>query len=282
MGGYKQPQQLMALNYALSLGEPIDLAINVDGFNEVALAIAENLHDGISPFYPRRWSRRVEGAPAVGSLRLLGQIAAWNEERSRKAGLCAARPLAWSSACHLLWTALDRRLAQRVFAAEQELVRLQPPAESFVARGPAFKKRPRRKVCRALAEHWARSSTLMFDLSRSLGIPYLHFLQPNQYLAGSKPMSREERLVAVRPGHPYRSPVEDCYPVLIETGHALAERGVPFQSLTGLFARHPEPLYADACCHYNSEGNRLLGEAIGKTAVDALNRARRPAARPEP
>lgn len=196
MGGYKQPQQLMALNYALSLGEPIDLAINVDGFNEVALAIAENLKDGIYPFYPRRWSTRVEGAPAVESLRLIGRIAAWRDERLRKAGLCVARPLAWSPACHLLWTALDRRLAQRVFEAEQELARLQPPAERFVARGPAFKKRPRPKVCRVLAEHWARSSTLMFDLCRARGIPYLHFLQPNQVSAGleaDEPRGRARR-----------------------------------------------------------------------------------------
>jgi len=270
MGGYKQPQQLMALNYALSLGEAIDLAVNIDGFNEVALSIAENLKDGTYPFYPRRWSTRVQGAPAIDSLRLIGRIAALKEERLRKAGLCAARPLAWSPACHLLWTALDRRLAQRAFEAEQELVRLQPRAESFVAHGPVFGDPPRPQVCRVLAEHWARSSTLMSDLCRARGIPYLHFLQPNQYLPGSKSMSREEELVAVRPAHPYRSPVEDCYPVLIDTGRALAGRGIPFQSLTGLFAAHSEPLYADSCCHYNLEGNRLLGQAIGKAAAGAL------------
>jgi len=270
MGGYKQPQQLMALNYALSLGEPIDLAINIDGFNEVALAIAENLKNGTYPFYPRRWSARVEGAPAIESLRLIGRIESWKEERLRKASLCAARPLAWSPACHLLWSALDRGLARRELAAEQELARLQPRAESFVARGPVFADRPRPQVCRVLAEHWSRSSTLMSDLCRARGITYLHFLQPNQYLPGSKPMSREEELVAVKPVHPYRSPVEDCYPVLIETGRALAGRGIPFQSLTGLFAGHPEPLYADSCCHYNLEGNRLLGQAVGKAAAAAF------------
>ena len=200
MGGYKQPQQLMALNYVLSLGEKIDLAVNIDGFNEVALSIADNLQDGVYPFYPRRWPARVQGDPRsipCGS----GRIAVWKEERLRKAGLCASRPLAWSPACHLLWTALDRRLARRVFAAEQELERLQPRAESFLARGPAFEpafeEMPRPQVCRILAEHWARSSTLMADLCRARGIPYVHLLQPNQYLPGSKPMSREEELLAV-------------------------------------------------------------------------------------
>jgi len=270
MGGYKQPQQLMALNYALSLGKTIDFAIELDGFNEVALPIAENLKDGIYPFFPRGWSARVAGAPALDALRLVGKIEVWKEERLRNTRLCSARPLDWSPTCHLLWSALDRRLTRRMFEGERELASLQPRNESFLARGPAFGYLPRPAVCRLLAEQWARSSTLMFDLCRARGIPYLHFLQPNQYLPGSKPMSREEKLVAVDPAQPYKSPVEDCYPSLIETGRSLVEQGVPFHDLTALFVGHPEPLYSDACCHYNLEGNRLLAEAIGRVVVKTL------------
>lgn len=35
--GYKQPQQLMILNYLLALGAEFDVVINLDGFNEVSL-----------------------------------------------------------------------------------------------------------------------------------------------------------------------------------------------------------------------------------------------------
>ena len=35
--GYKQPQQLLVLSYFLSIGQPFDLVVNIDGFNEVAL-----------------------------------------------------------------------------------------------------------------------------------------------------------------------------------------------------------------------------------------------------
>jgi len=83
-------------------------------------------------------------------------------------------------------------------------------------------------------------------------------------------MSHQERLVAIDPAHPYKPPVEDCYPVLIEAGKALVGRGVPFHDLTGLFAGHPEPLYDDTCCHYNDEGYRLLAKTIDKTVVEAL------------
>ena len=36
-GGYKQPQQLAALSEALLLGVPLDVVVNIDGYNEVAL-----------------------------------------------------------------------------------------------------------------------------------------------------------------------------------------------------------------------------------------------------
>jgi len=35
--GYKQPQQLLVLSYFLSIGQPFDMVMNIDGFNEVAL-----------------------------------------------------------------------------------------------------------------------------------------------------------------------------------------------------------------------------------------------------
>ena len=37
--GYKQPQQLLAVNYFLSLGSEYDLVINVDGYNDIVLPV---------------------------------------------------------------------------------------------------------------------------------------------------------------------------------------------------------------------------------------------------
>src|SRR5581483_3419802 len=53
IGGFKQPQQLMALTYMLSLGGHFDVVINVDGFNEVTLPVNENLPNHVFPFFPR-------------------------------------------------------------------------------------------------------------------------------------------------------------------------------------------------------------------------------------
>lgn len=277
MGGYKQPQQLMALSWALSLGAKLDLAINLDGFNEIALPVAENARAGIYPFYPRWWSARVAGIQSGETLRLLGLAELYKERRRERSGLCASWPLAWSSTCHLAWTALDRRLAVRAYDTEQRLAALVPRRESFLTRGPASEPGEAAALYPRLVEHWARASRLMFDFCRARGIPYFHFLQPNQYLPGSKPMGREEQRIAIDPKQPYRKPVEEGYPLLIEAGRSLAASGVPFTDLTALFAGHPEPLYSDTCCHYNREGNRLLATAIGRAVLAALGGPQPPA-----
>jgi len=64
-GGYKQPQQLLALAYLLSLGVQIDVLVLLDGFNEVALAPVENTPRGVFPFFPRSGS----SAPPISATR---------------------------------------------------------------------------------------------------------------------------------------------------------------------------------------------------------------------
>lgn len=74
----------------------------------------------------------------------------------------------------------------------------------------------------------------MHSLCQGYQIEYFHFLQPSQYVAPSKPMSPEEREVAIREDHPYRESAELGYPYLIEEGRLLSQRGVRFHDLTGM------------------------------------------------
>jgi hypothetical protein len=80
-GGYKQPQQLMALTYLLALGAHFDLVINVDGFNEVALPAAENVPQGYSPYYPRGWQLQV-GPLDMEQRKLVGRISYQRDRRA--------------------------------------------------------------------------------------------------------------------------------------------------------------------------------------------------------
>jgi hypothetical protein len=266
IGGYKQPQQLMTLNWVLSLGQHLDLVISLSGFNEVAMTATENLPAGVFPFFPRAWQLRIAGAKTTESMARLGELAYLRRQRSEKAGLCADWPLSWSPTCHLLWRTLDARAAADLVEREQNLASASGDERPFVSFGPSFEGRSKAETYRLLGAQWARSETLMYHLARSAGVPSYHFLQPNQYVKGSKPMGEEERRIAISENQRFRLPVEEGYSYFIAAGEELVRSGVPFRDLTQLFAETEEVVYADDCCHLNQLGNAALGIEVGRQA----------------
>ena len=105
----------------------------------------------------------------------------------------------------------------------------------------------------------------MNAVARAKGIRYFHFLQPNQYVDGSKPMGDEERRGAIKEDHPYRLSVRKGYPVLTDLGKDLIRRGVTFVDLTNIYANNRDVLYRDNCCHVNTAGQRIIVDAMVKT-----------------
>lgn len=105
MGGYRQPQQLLELTYLLARGARFDAVVSVDGFNEVALPMAENAPNGVSLFYPRQWHLLLGGAGNRDRDLLVGRIAVLEDERAvwarratAGAGPCASSPRRRSAA----------------------------------------------------------------------------------------------------------------------------------------------------------------------------------------
>jgi len=262
-GGYKQPQQLIALAWLLALGGELDVVVNLDGFNEVALDAVENAEQGVFPAYPRGWALRVERFADPGLVERVGAIAVLESRQAGLAGSFAAVPWRYSITAGLVWTLLDRRASGALAEARRALNAYRPADRRFQATGPP---RPATDdaVYEDLADIWQRGSLQLERLCRANGIEYFHFLQPNQYVEGAKPMGPDERRVAVDPGHPYRRGVERGYPLLRRRGQALVAEGVAFEDLTEVFAGVGEPLYVDNCCHVNQRGYELLADAVAR------------------
>lgn len=269
--GYKQPQQLMALNWFLALGAHFDLVVNLDGFNEVALPVAELLPNEVSPYFPRGWQLQV--GDLSQQLRLtIARLSSLRERRAAWAGPFTRSPLSHSFLAALIWRLFDRPLVRDLAAVEVELLHHQA-SPSFHARGPSYRQDDPATVFADLADLWQRASLQMRALCEERGIRYVHFLQPNQYLEGSKPLSEEEKKKAWRADHPYRPGVVGGYPLLIERGEELRRRGVEFFDLTGIFAQNRGTLYGDACCHFNFRGNRLLALAMAQRIAEVVARS---------
>jgi hypothetical protein len=111
LGGWKQPQQLMALAWFLAHGERYDAVVVLDGFNELALSKLENADARLNPFYPRAWRLRVRGLPDADLEERIGELSWLRRRRAARAEGFAASPGRRSATAGVVWRALDRRAA---------------------------------------------------------------------------------------------------------------------------------------------------------------------------
>ena len=265
--GYKQPQQLMALNYLLALGAHFDVVVNIDGFNDLTLPPLELEPFEAFPLFPRGWYP-VASRLSPGQRRGQGRVSFLDRQRRDWAEWSRRAPWRWSLTAGLVWAIGDRWLGSRLAAAERELVEAGPTRRDPQAQGPAAERWPEPDRVEVVVAGWRRSSLQMERLCRGLGIEYLHLLQPSQYVPDSKPMSAAERARAWRADSPHRQVVESHWPRLQAAGAALARQGVPFTDLTAMFADVRAPMYGDDCCHLTRAGNERLARAV----ADALAR----------
>ncbi len=270
LGGYKQPQQLMTLAYALALGDGFDAVILLDGFNELALSSFDNYRSNVAPHYPRGWKERVETLPDRQAQRLAGRTVFLRDQRAQLAHGFSGSPWRHSITGNLVWRLLDRRLGKALNRAQIEAAGYVPAENSYQWQGPFEPRSDPADVLAETAALWRLSSLQMHRLCTAAGIPFFHFLQPNQYVPGSKPMTRGEKLVAYDDDSPYRWAAENGYPLLVAAGAELRRAGVRFHDLSQVFKGVEEPLYVDNCCHVDEDGNRLLADAVADAMLAGL------------
>lgn len=275
MGGFKQPQQVMALAWCLVLGAQYDLVVNVDGFNEVALPWAENLPHRVAASYPRSWQMYALKGFDPAATYALARVFELQRGRERLRRVFATAPLVWSRYALQLWDALDLKarddMREAYLAWIETATGLIDGDRTF---GPYHAYPDEAAAFDALAAEWAQASRQLARLANANGAHYLHVLQPNQYVPDSKPMSDAERRIAILgEPYPYRDAVLAGYPRLAAAGAELATEGEHFLDLRFLFQTETRPVWADSCCHLNQLGYEQVADAIvAALAADAGQR----------
>ncbi len=277
VGGAKQPQQTIIFANALLLGGEFDLMVNLDGFNETALS-AENRRDGFFPFFPKWWHTQV-GLTAEEFLRA-GQIGALRREQGRLTAAGETSIMRRSAVFGLANRYRRERTAAQIIQRNYELAALEA-AYSQEKYGP-INWPETEELFPAAARIWYRGSLALARLAELGGAEYYHFLQPNQYVPNSKPLSAIELEYHYTPGGRYGPFVAEGYPPLLrEFSRDLQSRGINYFDLTRIFVDRRETLYRDDCCHFNDHGQELLAAAMVERLEPALRRrAARPAGQP--
>jgi hypothetical protein len=275
--GFKQPQAYFGLAFAVYLGAEFDLVVNLDGFNEIVLPLTDNIPNRVFPHYPRIWNFYADKGLSLTHVSRVADLMSLRKRQQTLARTFSNPLLRWSNFMLILWESLDRRYefdAQQASLALIDIARRGNPDASY---GPAWD--PTRDVdayFRDAVSRWAQASIQTRDLAAGNGARYYHFLQPNQYVEGSKVFTEEEKRFAdvdaygdgEFPYHPsvrkYKRAARLGYPLLIERGSELAANGVRFVDLTMIFADERETIYRDACCHYYLSGYQMIAERIAR------------------
>ena len=269
--GYKQPQQALVLAYFLSIGQPFDLVINIDGLNEVALSAVNNQQNldismpSASHFIPlinlidkgSLTPQRLESLAAVVRYksRVDDVTGVLNRNRSAAVDAVLGGYRAW------LVSRYDREV--RTYSGLPST-----PGNSLIGAIPPTEQRSGPMLFQEIARNWAQASLLMRAMLATKDIPYVHVLQPNQYHHTSRSFSPEESAVAFSPDSAFKSGVEQGYPVLLSeaSSQGLATRANFFDG-TRIFDMEPEPAYIDNCCHYTRVGYLRLADFAARAIM---------------
>jgi len=231
-GGGKQPQQLFKLLYLDLLGFKPDVIINYDGFNEIALPFSENLPNNLNAIYPRSFSQVVNSSDYNGQCFPLNNLLL-----SKNSYLPLFLLVKWIyvSNCHNQSLGKD---------------------DNTLSWNDVFDEEKKGYLNRTLLV-WEESSNRINDFAIGKGIPYLHFIQPNQYLANSKILTEIEKTEFLN-YEPYKGPIERHYKDLnINKLDSISKYDHRL-----LFLDDSRTVYSDSCCHFNLTGMEKITDSI--------------------
>jgi hypothetical protein len=269
--GYKQPQQLLVLAYFLSIGQPLDLVINIDGLNEVALG---NVNDQRGLEFSMPSAQHIE--PLINLIdqatltpEKLQSLASIERDKQRMTALVQRIDRNRIASVNFVLERLHRRTLNHYNAELGRFANLpsNPRGNSLILPTRKLAERDGPQLYEAIARNWANASLLMHQMLSEKGVPYFHFLQPNQY-HGSRRFSAEEARTALSNDSPFKAPTEQGYPLLEREASRLA--GIRFASAVHAFDDEPAPVYMDNCCHYTLAGNHRLADFMAARILDSL------------
>ncbi len=280
-GGYKQPQQLLILNYFLALGQDLDLVINIDGFNEVALSNLNNK------------AQLDIGMPSVQHIQPLTSLANNNlspeamssivqiseNKKQLKAGIDKLQTCQLAL-CHAVTSLQVKQLVnnyqQAVVKYDTQVKQSNPDtANSGIVYLPkADYVLPDRAAFDKIASMWYESSIGMNQILSSRKIKYFHFIQPNQYYQTKRTFTAKENEIAIDKNSPYIEGVTKGYPVLLSKVNDLQKAGVNVFNAVNILDNTKETVYKDACCHYNSVGQEVLTDYVSSSIIKVVRESK--------
>lgn len=254
--GWRQPQSFYAFIYYLSM---VDVAVFLDGFNEV---------NQLSPRYwperypwPNMWRALSSGGVDPEELVLAGEISGLSRLAGRWTELLSGPILGRSAILHCVWREGAKRIMRALDARRERLDVLQATKSDYTSLLAATPEEAADRVD-DYYDFYDRLSRLQWEIARSEGVAYFHFLQPSHLDLDSKPWSAEERSRQASDYEHRAKGISRHYDRLQAMTDRLASAGVPVHNLRYIFRDVPKTVYVDETVHLNGYGLSLLANAM--------------------
>jgi len=260
-------------NYFLSAGQELDMVINIDGFNEVALSYLNN-KAGTEVSMPNDYifspmialankdfsSEQLELSLEVLQLK--------NRLQNALNGLSQCR----LATCYMLRWSQARYFLNQYREKLQTFSELKTEAgkDSLIYLKRIEKPQDDSEALESIVDLWFNSSLGMNDLLAARKIPYFEFIQPNQYYSTNRQFSADEKKIAFDEKSQYKEGTIKGYPKLLAKVSSLQAAGVKVFNAANVFDETRDIVYRDNCCHYNDLGNDVLSRYIGQNIGTAL------------
>ena len=257
------------------------MVINIDGFNEVALANLNN-------------KNKIDLAmPSVQHIQPLTSIA--NNSLSPKAMMAMVRIQedktkinraleSWQQCTLAACDAFNSVYIQnavnnyrkQVIQFEQERGKKQKDdAGSVIYINPNNSVKTDSVAFEEMAQNWAKSSIFMNKVLSASNVRYFHVLQPNQYYQTKRVFGDAEKQIAFNKETPYAKAVELGYPALFKKFQNLEKNNIGIVNAVRVFDKTKEAVYVDSCCHYNQAGEVIFSDYVGSSILENLRKDER-------
>jgi hypothetical protein len=246
-GGGKQPMQYFKYLYLDLLGFKPDLIINYDGFNEVVLPFKDNFKKNLNAIYPRSFNESINST-AINFTPWVECIDLNNKMLSNNSYIPIYEFAKWVyvKRCHNKVVGMNKKIWP--FISEEN------------------KNLEKSNYLQKVLNIWSYSSNKTYSLAKTKKTPYLHIIQPNQYLKNSKKFSeKENKEVLTRPF--FKNIIERHYNKLnlnmLLTDNKLDQRF--------LFKDEERTVYLDNCCHFNNLGITIIIDNLIDSFIPVFN-----------
>lgn len=278
-GGYKQPQQLLILNYFLALGQELDMVVNIDGFNEVALSNLNNKNQidlampSLQHILPL--TNLANNSLSIKAMKATVRI---QENKAKINQAFTTLQNCTLAACDALTSVYIQNLVNNyktdVINFEKERTKQQDGGsviyintnKSVLEDSVAFEQ---------MAQNWAKSSIFMHKVLSASNVPYFQVLQPNQYYQTKRVFGEAEKQIAFNQDTPYAKAVELGYPALFKKFPNLEKNHIDILNGVNVFDKTKDAVYVDSCCHYNQAGEVIFSDYVGSSILEVLRKDER-------